>query len=162
MKKAQKIKVSTILELDGVEYNIDLQPVGKKATKKIQKTFNKERDSFSSVMDSENEISALKQEVELINELIEVEVDLAEKKGYILEKRILLKKINEINNSNKDAQESAMDKVGEITENMYESLFDAMVSGDDADKLKAYVNDYSFKVAVEKVTAVYDEEISAK
>lgn len=159
---AQKIRVSTALELDGEVYNITIAPVTKKTAKKIQKAFNKEKEASQAYIDLETKLMDINSDIELNQELLDATEDLGEKRALILEKRDLIASTKELKKQVEDGRASTMEKMVEAQEKMYETMFDEMASGDDVEKLKAYVSEYSFEVAVEKLSAVYGEELKGK
>jgi len=159
---AQKIRVNTVLDLDDVQYEISIAPVTKKTRKKIEVAFNKEKDGSQEYIDLENKLSELNSELEITQELLDVTDENGEKKKLILEKRTLLQSIRETTSKMESMGTAVRESISRATEKMFETMFDEMVSGKDAEKLKAYVNDYSFEIAVKKISEVYDEELSGK
>lgn len=158
----KKIRVNTTLELDDVEYNITIAPLTKKASKKIEKFFKKEKDGSQEYIDLESKLAQLNGDLEITEELLEVEEDNTEKKKLILDKRKTIKEIRDVESKMKPMQEAVVHGITEATEKMSEQIFDEMVSGEDAAKLKEYVSEYSFEVAIKKINEVYEKEIKGK
>lgn len=160
---AQKqIRVNTVLELDGTEYSITIAPVTKKTRKKIEKSFNKEKESSSEFFTLETDLANVSSDLELTQELLDATEDLAEKRKLILEKKDLVEKKRGLEQKVSDGSSEVREKISEMQENMFKMMFEEMVSGDDADKLKAYVSEYSFEMAVKQIGEVYEKELEGK
>lgn len=158
----KKIRVNTVLELDGTEYNITIAPVTKKTRKKIEKSFNKEKDASKEYFDIETKLANVTSDIELTQELLEATEDLAEKRTLILEKKDLVTQKRELEQKVSDGSSDAREKITEMQENMFKMMFEEMVSGADAEALKTYVSEYSFEMAVKQIGEVYDKELEGK
>lgn len=159
---AQKIRINTTLELDGINYEVSIAPATKKTKKKIEKTFNKEKEASQAYFDKELALAELVSDIEINKELIEATDNNAEKKELIIEKQSLLKRKRELEKELATETDSIRSKIDDLQEKMFEQLFDEMVSGQDAEKLKLYASDYSFETAVKVVSSVYEKEIEGK
>ncbi len=158
----KKIRVNTALELDGTEYNITIAPVTKKTRKKIEKTFNKEKEASKEYFDIETNLANISSDLELTQELLDATEDLAEKRKLILEKKDLTEKKRNLDQQVSDGSSDVREKIADLQENMFKMMFEEMVSGEDAEKLKAYVSEYSFEMAVKQMGEVYEKELEGK
>ncbi|MCB5278953.1 MAG: hypothetical protein M0Q19_05110 [Candidatus Cloacimonetes bacterium] len=161
----KKIKVNATLELDDIQYNISIAPMAKKNAKKIQKDFEKQKEDSKPFLKIEKELSQIREDIDSLDKrysMLEKMGENAKCLELLDKKDELVKQERTLSEQIEDGLTSTMEKHYEAEEKMYENMFNEMVSGEDAEKLKAYVSNYSFKMAVGQVLEVYEEEIKGK
>lgn len=161
----KKIKVNATLELDDVFYNITIAPMSKKNAKKIQKDFDKQKEESKPFMKLEKQLGQIREDIASIDKRYANYEKLGnfEKCLELEEARSeLVKQERTLADTVEDGLSPTLEKHFEAEEKMYEGMFIEMVSGEDAEKLKSYISNYSFKIAVGQIMDVYEEEIKGK